>query len=99
MKRIALVFVLMVAVLAMTGCIPQSEGAGGSDGSHGIVPDVVGMTEAEAGTELEEAGYVVGEVTAAESAYADPGTVVSQEPIASSSVARESEVDLVIAAP
>ncbi|HET6497499.1 MAG TPA: PASTA domain-containing protein [Coriobacteriia bacterium] len=99
MKRAALALVLIVSLLAAAGCAPATDGTGEGGGSHGIVPDVIGMTEAEAGAALEEAGYVVGDVTTAESAYSDPGTVVSQDPIASSSVAAESEVDLVIAAP
>lgn len=98
MKRITLFVVIAISALALAGCIPETDPAGES-GSHGIVPDVVGMTEAEAGAALEEAGYRVGTVTTEASDYADPGTVVSQEPIASSSIARDSEVDLVLAAP
>ncbi len=98
MKRIAPVLLTVLLALLLAACAPQSSGSG-EDGLHSIVPDVVGMDEAEAESALEEAGYVVGTVTTEDSDSADPGTVVSQDPIASTSAPRESEVDLVVAAP
>lgn len=99
MKR--LMPILLVALLALTlsACAPQSTGSGEGDGLHSIVPDVVGLDETDATSALEEAGYVVGEVVTEASADAEPGTVISQDPIASTSAPRESEVDLVIAGP
>jgi len=93
---IALLIVLLALVPA--ACAPQSSGSG-DDGLHSVVPDVVGLDEAAARSELEAAGYAVGEVTTEPSDAADPGTVISQDPIANTSAPRESEVDLVVAAP
>ena len=99
MKRLAAILLLAVLALSMTACAPQSSGSGEGDGLHSIVPDVVGLTETEATAALEEAGYVVGDVTTEASDSSEPGTVISQEPIASTSAPRDSEVDLVVAGP
>jgi len=62
-----------------------------------LVPDVVGLTEAQAQAALEDAGLDTGQVTAA-SSEATPGTVLDQAPVAGAEVSRGSAVDLVVAA-
>jgi beta-lactam-binding protein with PASTA domain len=98
-KRLAPILLLVVLSLSMTACAPQSSDSGDGDGLHSIVPDVVGLEESEAAAALEEAGYVIGEVTTEASDSSEQGTVISQEPIASTSAPRDSEVDLVVAGP
>jgi hypothetical protein len=60
------------------------------------VPNVVGETEADAGTLLTAAGLTTGTVTTASSPTVAMGLVVSQSPTAGSSVAPGSAVHLVI---
>jgi beta-lactam-binding protein with PASTA domain len=98
-KRLAPILLLVVLALSIAACAPQSSGSGEGDGLHSIVPDVVGLDETEATAALEDAGYVVGGVTTEASDSSEPGTVISQEPIASTSAPRDSEVDLVVAGP
>lgn len=99
MKRLAPILLIVMLAWSMTACAPQSSDSGDGDGLHSIVPDVVGLDEAEATAALEDAGYVVGEVTTETSDSSETGTVISQEPIASTSAPRDSEVDLVVAGP
>jgi hypothetical protein len=61
-----------------------------------IVPDVVGQTQAAATTAIQDAGLVVGAVTSAASATIPLGSVISTSPIAGTSVAPLSAVDLVV---
>jgi formylglycine-generating enzyme required for sulfatase activity len=67
-------------------CIPQPVG----------VPDVVGMTEADAEAAILAAGLAVGTVTEAYSATAPACNVISQDPLAGASVLPRSAVDLVV---
>jgi beta-lactam-binding protein with PASTA domain len=85
-------------VLALTACSLQSRSSGGADGLHSVVPDVVGLAEADARATIADAGYAVGEVIAETSEALPAGTIVSQDPIANVSAPRGSEVDLVVAA-
>lgn len=61
-----------------------------------VVPDVVGMTEADAQSALESAGLVKGAVTYDQSATVPAGHVMAQNPGAGDSVDCGSAVDLVI---
>jgi beta-lactam-binding protein with PASTA domain len=61
-----------------------------------VVPDVVGMTQAAAGTALSGAGLAVGTVTQQSSASVPAGSVISQSPIAGSNVAEGSAIGLVV---
>lgn len=97
MRRLVLILAVSLLVVSMTSC--ASSGSGEEDGLHSTVPDVVGLDEAAARTELEEAGYTVGGVSTESATDAKPGTVVKQDPIASTSLPREAEVDIVIADP
>ena len=60
------------------------------------VPDVVGMTQAAATTAITNAQLVVGTVTQQSSATVPAGRVISQDPIAETSVAASSAVALVV---
>ena len=61
-----------------------------------VVPDVVGMTEEQAVTALDEVGLTVGRITDVEATeeFSEPGTVVVSKPIAGEEVALGSKVDL-----
>ncbi len=60
------------------------------------VPDVVGMTQAAAGTAITNAGLVVGSVTEQYSATVASGNVISQSPLAGESALPGAAVDLVV---
>jgi beta-lactam-binding protein with PASTA domain len=77
--------VIIVAVLA-------------NQGTSVVVPNVVGMPQAEATTALEAAGLKVGKVTQDPAAEAEPGMVVSQNPAAEAKTNEGGAVDIVIAA-
>jgi len=63
-----------------------------------LVPDVVGLSQAEAQAVLDDAGLDTGEVSPVASSEATPGTVLEQAPVAGAEVSRGSAVDLVVAA-
>ncbi|MEL6301892.1 MAG: PASTA domain-containing protein [Pseudomonadota bacterium] len=60
------------------------------------VPDVVGLTEAAAGTTLNNAGLVTGNVTQQSSSSVPAGQIISQNPAAGLQVNAGSAVDLVV---
>jgi len=62
------------------------------------VPDVVDMSQADALSEIMEAGLVAGMVTQASSEEVSPGNVVFQDPEAETSVPPGTPVNLVISA-
>jgi len=62
------------------------------------VPDVVGLTQAEATTALESAGLSAGSVSAEETLGAPPETVTGQSPAADAQAPKGSAVDLTVAA-
>lgn len=99
MKRLVQVLLIGIVVLGLSACGPGAGGGDPSDGLHSIVPDVVGLDDADARATLEDAGYVVGAVTEEPSDVVAPGAVISQSPIANISAPRDSAVDLVIATP
>jgi serine/threonine-protein kinase len=82
-----------VVVLAVIVAVLASQG-----GATVVVPNVVGMPQAEATTALEAAGLKVGKVTQDPTAEAEPGQVVSQNPAAEAETSEGGAVDLVIAA-
>jgi serine/threonine-protein kinase len=61
-----------------------------------VVPDLVGMTQADAIAALTEAGLAVGEVTTQASAEIDAGRVMAQDPAADTRVERGSRVAIVL---
>ena len=65
--------------------------------THPTVPDVGGLTEAEARAKLGAAGFEVGHVTKVRRPGALEGTVVGQEPAAGAPLRRGGAVELVLA--
>lgn len=99
MKRLVIMLALMLLLATMAACAPQSSGDGEGDGLHSVVPSVIGLDESAARDALDEAGYAVGEVSVDLTSDAEPGTVIEQDPIASTSLPRDGEVDIVVAGP
>jgi serine/threonine-protein kinase len=62
------------------------------------VPNVAGASQADATTQLQQAGLVVGQVTTAPSPAAQKGQVLSTNPASGAQVAKGSSVDLVVGA-
>lgn len=60
------------------------------------VPDVTGLTQTEAVSVLQSAGFRMGSVEASESAEVAEGTVVGQDPAAGAEAAEGTAVDLVV---
>lgn len=60
------------------------------------VPDVVGLTQSNAETAITNAGLVVGTISTASSDTVAAGDVISQNPLAGTSVAQGSAVNLVV---
>ena len=60
------------------------------------VPNVTGMTVAEATVELKKAGLVVGTIDKSYDADAKSGQIISQDPKANVSVAKGSKINLVV---
>jgi beta-lactam-binding protein with PASTA domain len=60
------------------------------------VPNIVGMTQADAQSAITSAGLVVGTIDQASSSTVPQGSVISQTPAAATSVARGSAVNLVV---
>ena len=61
-----------------------------------VVPDLIGMTQADAIAALTEAGLAVGEVTTQASTEIDAGRVMAQDPPADTKVERGSTVAIVL---
>jgi len=61
-----------------------------------VVPDLLGMTQADAIAALTEAGLAVGEVTTQASAEIEAGRVMAQDPPADTKVERGSRVAIVL---
>ena len=59
-------------------------------------PSLVGSTQADATSLIQQAGLSLGAVTTAASGTVFPGTVISQTPVAGTSVSPGSNIDLVI---
>jgi beta-lactam-binding protein with PASTA domain len=62
------------------------------------VPDLTGLTQAQAAAALSQAGLAAGQATQEIDDSVPPGTIVSQDPPAGSEAARGAEVDVVVAA-
>src|SRR5687768_1545484 len=74
---------LASAIMFLTGCAAT-------------VPNMIGLTQAEATTAITEARLKVGTVAQQTSATAPSGNVISQNPASGSSVAQGSPVNLVL---
>ena len=92
MKRLTVV--LFLSVLLLTGCGAATTG---DDGLHSTVPSVQGLSLEQARDEILDAGYRLGSVTRQQGTGRDPGTVLNQDPVAGTSLARESDVNVTVA--
>lgn len=91
-RYIALAMIVGLLAAMLTGCSQAKDEAGSGDGLHLTVPDLVGMTAAEAAREIERAGYEVGEI----SPEGGDGEVIEQQPPAGYSAPRGGEVDITV---
>ena len=92
---ILLIFFISTALLC--GCGPG--GGGGSDDAEPvsvIVPDVTGMIQSAAQTEIVDTGLTVGSVTIDHSDSVASGSVIRQNPAAGAQVDKGSAVNLVV---
>jgi hypothetical protein len=88
--------VAIIAALILTACGGGGD-SGGSGGSTSVsVPNVIGDTQAAAGSAITGAGLTVGTVTTQSSSTVASGKVISENPAAASSVAQGSAVTLVV---
>ena len=81
---------LLIAAATLVAC------GGNGTGSSVSVPNVVGDTQAAAGTAITGAGLAVGTVTTQSSSTVASGQVISENPAAATSVAKGSAVALVV---
>jgi uncharacterized repeat protein (TIGR03803 family) len=91
--------VLRLAIGLATACLLILNSACGGSGSTAtpvVVPDVVGQTQAAAGSAITAVGLAVGTVTMQSSGAVVSGNVISETPAAGASVASGSAVALVI---
>ena len=93
--------------LVPVGCVIFQVPAGGTQAAAGspvslsvslgvVVPSVIGMAQADAEAAIKAAKLQVGNVTLAPSATVPAGSVISQNPLAGTSVTGGSLVDLVV---
>jgi len=93
LRLIALALLLTAALVLIVGCSPDQPEVG-SDGLHSTIPALVGKPLAEAKADVRAAGYDVGEVTPARASQS--GQVSRQDPVAGTSAARGTKVNLVV---
>jgi 6-phosphogluconolactonase len=99
LRWISITLLAAVAITACGGGGGDSGGGGGGGGGGGTnitVPNVVGMTQASAGTAITGAGLKVGTVTMASSSTVASGNVISESPAAGAQVASGSSVNLTV---
>src|SRR5208282_1392570 len=91
-KSLILTVCLIALSMALASCSCSSK----SGAKTVSVPNVVGDTQAAATTAITGAGLALGTVTMASSATVAAGDVISQSPVAGTSVARGSAVNLTV---
>ena len=84
--RLTVLLVIVAVIFVTSGCQPETVD----------VPDVAGMTRADAEDAVISAGLLAGEVTEAFSDMVPNGCVISQCPKAGTKVDRGSDVDLTV---
>jgi eukaryotic-like serine/threonine-protein kinase len=88
---VALIIVVVAAVFLVRGC------SANSDAEMAEVPDVTGMTAAQATSVLKEAGFELGAIDKSyNNTGVESGTVISQDPAGGKSSAKGSKVNLVV---
>lgn len=94
MRRLSPWIAVVCACGTFAGC---GGGGGGGGGSPPVsVPNVVGDTQAAASSAIDAAGLVVGTVTQQASSTVAAGDVISESPVAGTSVADMSAVSLIV---
>jgi eukaryotic-like serine/threonine-protein kinase len=88
----ALLALAVLAVFVIAALIGNSLFGGGTD--RVAVPEVTGLTQAQAEAAIREAGLTVGDVTQAASDAVEEGLVISQSPEARTQIDVESPVDI-----
>lgn len=94
LRRMILGTLVLLLAVGVVGCSGAADSSG--DGLHKTAPDVTGIPQSEATAKIVDAGYEVGSVVEKASS-SEPGTVVSQEPVAGTSLPRGGEINLVVA--
>jgi serine/threonine-protein kinase len=87
--------VLLVLLLAIAG-VAAAWQLGAFDPGGLPVPDVVNLSREDAEEAIEEAGFIVGEVTEENSTEIEEGRVIDQSPVPLATAERESPVDLIV---
>jgi serine/threonine-protein kinase len=95
----ALLAVLIMALLAAGAYLAITMLTDDGGGEFVAVPDLTGMTRAEAEERLDRAGLVVGDITRRRTDRVPPGQVLEQAPLPDRQVEEGSAVDLVLSAP
>jgi len=89
--------VVVVVAAALVAAWALGVFGGDTDAETVKVPDVTGMTEARAGTALEDVGLKTGKVTEVQDPSAAAGNVVAQSPKAGTEVDKGAAVELEVA--
>ncbi|MCF6286800.1 MAG: PASTA domain-containing protein, partial [Candidatus Hydrogenedentes bacterium] len=89
-------YVLSLTVLDTLTSSPSDSVTITVTGNLATVPDLAGLTEAEAGTALSNTGLSLGESSTQSSSSVPAGQVLGQDPVADSEVLPGSNVDIVI---
>jgi serine/threonine-protein kinase len=95
----ALLAVLIMALLAAGAYLAITMLTDDGGGEFVAVPDLTGLTRAEAEERLDRAGLVVGDITRRRTDRVPPGQVLEQAPLPDRQVEEGSAVDLVLSAP
>jgi beta-lactam-binding protein with PASTA domain/predicted Ser/Thr protein kinase len=95
----ALLAILIMALLAAGAYLAITMLTDDGGGEFVAVPDLTGLTRAEAEERLERAGLVVGDITRRRTDRVPPGQVLEQAPLPDRQVEEGSAVDLVLSAP
>lgn len=93
---LAVLAAVLVASLSSVACRQSGDSESTGDGLHQTAPPLVGMSLEEAEASLENAGYVLGEVTEDAREGREPGEVLAQEPVAGTSLPRGSEIAVTV---
>jgi len=90
-------WVALAVVLLLIG-VGTAYALGAFSPSKIVVPSLVGLTEEEAATKLDELGLALGEVTTENSDTIDVGLILSQTPDSGTKVEEATTVDIVVSA-
>jgi serine/threonine-protein kinase len=96
-KKTALIVTLVILlVLAIAGLAVFLAFCSNSQAADVTVPKVVGLTQADATKQLEDAGLKLGDIKQESSETVEAGKIISQDPAAATKVADGSKVNIVV---